>query len=239
MCAALAAVVEESRVPPPGARVARAVDSPHPRGRTPSGLERKEGIVFRKLNFFALVVVAVAVTVARPAGAQSGGLCQLAGTAGISPGLSDTDSNFTFTFSGALSGCQSNDPSAPAAGTATVGQRITVGGVVAQEPAATGSGSCATSNGAGIAIVAWADGTTTVVSFTTQTVTGGVNLQGTVIPSVTLPVVGGGTVTVTTTRFAGDQAQGVLAFQADPTQCAGSGVTSAAVNGVVGAGQVQ
>ena len=193
----------------------------------------------RKLNFFALVVVAVAVTVARPAGAQSGGLCQLAGTAGISPGLSNTDSNFSFTFSGALSGCQSNDPSAPAAGTATVGQRITVGGVVAQEPAATGSGSCATSNGAGIAIVAWADGTTTVVSFTTQTVTGGVNLQGTVIPSVTLPVVGGGTVTVTTTRYAGDQAQSVLAFQADPTQCAGSGVTSPAVNGVVGVGQVQ
>ena len=114
-----------------------------------------------------------------------------------------------------------------------------MGGVVAQEPAATGSGSCATSNGAGIAIVAWADGTTTVVSFTTQTVTGGVNLQGTVIPSVTLPVVGGGTVTVTTTRYAGDQAQSVLAFQADPTQCAGSGVTSAAVNGVVGVGQVQ
>src|SRR5205823_6464027 len=58
-------------------------------------------------------------------------------------------------------------------------------------------------------------------------------------PRATLPVVGGGTVTVTTTRYAGDQAQGVLAFQADPTQCAGSGVTSAAVNGVVGVGQVQ
>ena len=48
-----------------------------------------------------------------------------------------------------------------------------------------------------------------------------------------------GTVTVTTTRYAGDQAQGVLAFQADPTQCAGSGVTSAAVNGTVGLGSAQ
>ena len=79
----------------------------------------------------------------------------------------------------------------------------------------------------------------TVLSFTTQTATGGVNLQGAVIPSVTLPVVGGGTVTVTTTRYPGDQAQGVLAFQADPTQCAGSGVTSAAVNGPVGVGAAQ
>ena len=52
-------------------------------------------------------------------------------------------------------------------------------------------------------------------------------------------MVGGGTVTVTTTRYAGDQAQGVLAFQADPTQCAGSGVTSAAVNGPVGVGAAQ
>ena len=79
----------------------------------------------------------------------------------------------------------------------------------------------------------------TVLSFTTQTATGGVNLQGNVVPSVTLPVVGGGTVTVTTTRYAGAQAQGVLAFQADPTQCAGSGVTSAAVNGTVGVGAAQ
>ena len=77
------------------------------------------------------------------------------------------------------------------------------------------------------------------MSFTTQTATGGVNLQGNVVPSVTLPAVGGGSVTVTTTRYAGDQAQGVLAFQADPTQCAGAGVTSAAVNGTVGLGSAQ
>src|SRR5207249_9305802 len=98
----------ERRPPPPRARAARkSVNSSHPRGRTPSGLERKEGIVSSKLNVFALLVVAVAVTVASPAQAQSGALCQLAGTAGISPGLSNTDSNFTFTFSGTLSGCQS------------------------------------------------------------------------------------------------------------------------------------
>src|SRR5438132_10545553 len=65
MCSALAAVEEASRAPPPGARAARkSVNSSHPRGRTPSGLERKEGIVSSKLNVFALLVVAVAVTVA-------------------------------------------------------------------------------------------------------------------------------------------------------------------------------
>ena len=71
-----------------------------------------------------------------------------------------------------------------------------------------------------------------------------VNLQGNVVPSVTLPVVNPQpgqptTVTVTTTRYAGDQAQGVVAFQADPQQCAGAGVTSAAVSGSVGVGKAQ
>ena len=199
----------------------------------------------RKLAF--LVTAAVAgflLFVAPPAAAQSGGLCQLNGTANITPGLSNTSGNFTFTFSGALSGCQSNDSTAPTQGAVGIGQTIVVNGLVAQEPAATGSGSCANSDGSGIAIVSWADGTTTVVSFTTQAVTGAVNLSGSVMDSVTLPVVNPQpgqptTVTVTTTRYAGDQVQGALSFQADPTQCAGSGVTSAAVSGAVGVGRAQ
>jgi len=78
----------------------------------------------------------------------------------------------------------------------------------------------------------------------TKAVTGAVNLQGNVVASVTLPVVNPqpgqpSTLTVTTTRYAGDQAQGAVTFQADPTQCAGSGVTSAAVSGAVGVGRAQ
>ena len=108
----------------------------------------------RRLAF--LVAAAVAgflIFVAPPAAAQSGGLCQLNGTANITPGLSNTSGNFTFTFSGALSGCQSNDSTAPTQGAVGIGQTIVVNGLVAQEPAATGSGSCANSDGSGIAIV--------------------------------------------------------------------------------------
>src|SRR5207249_9536510 len=122
------------------------------------------------------------------------------------------------TSNGALSSCQSNVPNAPTDGIATIGQMIVVNGLQAQEPAATGSGSCANSDGSGIAIVSWADGTTTVVSFTTQAVTGAVNLAGSVVDSVTLPVVNPQpgqptTLTVTTTRYAGDQVQGAVSFQ--------------------------
>jgi hypothetical protein len=42
--------------------------------------------------------------------------------------------------------------------------------------------------------------------------------------------------TITTTRYAGDTVQGLLAFQADPTQCAGAGLTSAAISGFTGLG---
>jgi hypothetical protein len=202
--------------------------------------------MLNKAASFATVVAAAGFVLigAVSALAQSGGFCELTGTANISPGLSTTAGNLTFTFSGALSNCESNVPNAPTQGTATIGQAIIVNGLLAQEPAAAGSGSCATSDGAGIAVVAWVDGTMTVLSFTTQTVTGAVDLSGNVIPNVTLPVInpqpGQPTaVTVVTTRYAGDQAQGALAFQADPQQCAGSGVTSAAVTGVAGIGAVQ
>src|SRR5436309_8841410 len=69
MCSALAAMEEVSRAPPPGARAARRpVHSPHPRGRTPSGLERKEGIVPSKLNVFALLPTPCAPPLLRGAG---------------------------------------------------------------------------------------------------------------------------------------------------------------------------
>jgi hypothetical protein len=40
-----------------------------------------------------------------------------------------------------------------------------------------------------------------------------------------------------TTRYAGASALADLAFQADPTQCAGSGVTKAPIAGVAGLGR--
>src|SRR5207249_5539626 len=129
------------------------------------------------------------LAVALPAAAQSGSLCALNGTANITPGLSNTDQSFSFTFSGALSTCQSNVANAPTQATVGIGQTIIVNGLLAQEPAASGNGSCVTGTGAGIAFTSWADGTMTIVSFTTQSVTGAVDLSGNVIDSVTLPVV--------------------------------------------------
>jgi hypothetical protein len=96
----------------------------------------------------------------------------------------------------------------------------------------TGNGSCGSSTTSGTAVVQWGDGTTTVIQYSTTGAAAAVNLQGTVVDSVTA-----GTTTYTTTRYAGDSALGALAFQpSDPTACAGAGVTTAGIDGNVGLG---
>src|SRR5436309_13637764 len=145
--------------------------------------------------FLALVVLAGSASAA-----PNGGGCQLHGTANISPGLTNTAQNFSYSFTGSLSNCQSSS-GGPASGTVFAG---TTG-----LPAPTGNGSCGSSTTSGTAVVQWADGTTTVVSYSTSGALAAVVLQGTVIPSVTSST---GT-TYTTTRYAGDGALGALAFQ--------------------------
>jgi hypothetical protein len=195
--------------------------------------------------------------------ATGGGLCQLAGTAGFSPGLTNTAQNFTYSFAGALSGCQSSDATAPATGTVEAGKTVTVAynwsyvdaagvthtgtaNATYQEPVPTGNGSCGTSTTSGTAFSNWADGTTTVVSYTTTGAAAGVSLSGSVAPSATLALAGytgptqappPSTRTVTTTRWAGDSALGTLTFQPpDPTLCASTGVTTAGISGSIGLG---
>jgi hypothetical protein len=178
-----------------------------------------------------------AAAVATPVSAASGGGCQLQGTASFSPGLSNSDQPFSYHFGGNLTGCQSTVAGSPAGGAVSAGNVETAAtGEQFQEPMPTGSGSCASGSTSGTAIVTWADGTQTVIAYTTSAVGAGVVLQGTVVPSVTLqainPQVGQPTsMTVTTTRYSGDTAKGELAFQADATQCAGVGVTSAGISG--------
>jgi hypothetical protein len=167
----------------------------------------------------AAVAVAGAVS-ALPASAADGGLCQLSGNAAFTKGPNSTDHPFTYTFSGDLTGCQSNTPGAAASGK------------IATLVPAKGSGTCASNSSAGIALVTWVDKSLTVVSYTTQSATAGVVLQGTVIPSAKV-----GKKVYKTTKFAGYAAVGLLTFQADPTQCAGSGVTTAPISGGVGIGQ--
>jgi hypothetical protein len=63
-----------------------------------------------------------------------------------------------------------------------------------------------------------------------------------VINSVTLPAINPQigqptSKTVTTTRYTGASALGVLAFQPpDPTACTGAGVTTAGISGTIGLG---
>jgi len=156
--------------------------------------------------------------------APNGGGCQLHGTANISPGLSNTAQNFSYSFTGDLTGCQSS-AGGPATGTVFAGTN----GL----PVPAGNGSCVNSTTNGIAVAQWADGTTTVVQYSTSGALAAVALQGTVIGSVTSST---GT-TYTTTRYAGTSAAATLAFEPpDPTACNGAGVTTAGIDGSVALG---
>lgn len=167
-----------------------------------------------------LAVLASAAAVALPAGASpGGGGCQLAGNAKFTKGPNSTDHPFTYTFTGTLSNCMSSESGAPASGT--------IGTLVP----AKGSGTCANGTTSGVALVKWAGGKQSIISYSTNSVAAEVVLQGTVIPSYKV-----GKKTYKSTLYSGDGAVGNLAFQADPTQCAGSGVTTAPISGFTGIG---
>jgi hypothetical protein len=192
----------------------------------------------------ACALVALAIAPGTSVAAQSAGGCQLQGTASFSPGLSTTDQPFSYSFGGTLTGCQSSEAGAPTSGTVEAGKIITdpATGEQFQEPVPTGKGSCGSSTTGGTAIVNWADGTKTVVSYTTTGALAAVHLSGTVIPSVTAnainPAPGQPTsTTISTTRYAGQSALGELVFQPpDPTACAGAGVGAAGISGFIGLG---
>lgn len=199
--------------------------------------------MLKKLSLGGVLVILTLLMVTPSAMAQSGGGCQLDGTASFSPGLNTTAKDFTYSFSGDLSGCQSNVAGAPAAGTVSAGEVVTINGQQFQEPVATGNGSCISSTTSGTAIVTWADATKTVLQYSTSGVAAAVRLEGAVVPSVTLqavnPLPGEPTsTTVTTTRYAGSSAIGALDFDPpDPAACnTPAGVTSAAIGGFIGLG---
>lgn len=203
----------------------------------------------------AVIACLVALGVfASSAGAQSVGGCQLQGNAAFSPGLTNNSQSFSYSFGGNLTGCQSSQSGAPTTGTVSAGQTLTenvtnsVTGatdtVTYQEPLSTGTGGCASSTTQGDSLVTWADGSTTVLSYSTTGAAAAVKLTGTVVPSLTLTAVNAqsgdpSTYTINTTRYAGQSAGGALAFQPpDPTACTTStGVTTAGISGGIGLGQ--
>lgn len=189
-----------------------------------------------------VALMTLAVMVPSAFGASAGG-CQLEGTASFSPGLNANAQNFTYSFGGNLSSCQSNQSGAPASGTVSAGEIVTISGQQFQEPVPSGNGSCGNSTTSGTAIVTWADGSRTVVQYSTTGAAAAVHLQGTVASSVTLqavnPLPGQPTsTTITTTRYAGSSAVGLLAFEPpDPTACnTPAGVSTAGISGTIGLG---
>jgi hypothetical protein len=205
----------------------------------------------RKLMLGCLGCLALSMFVLAPsASAQSLGGCQLQGTANFSPGLNSGSQAFAYNFEGALSGCQSSEAGVPTSGTVAAGKTLTepvknsitgaTDTVTYQQPAPTGSGGCGSSTTSGTALVTWADSSQTVLSYSTTGALAAVNLSGSVVPSMTLTAVNPPagdptTFTITTSRFAGDSAGGVLLFQPpDPTACStAAGATVAAISGAV------
>lgn len=210
----------------------------------------------------ATLAVVGGVGAAVPASASpGGGACTLAGQAtfnGSGPG-SNPSATWSYGFTGKLANCQAS-PGAPAElnGVVSAGAPVTfidhgtgttAGTPVTDTgPAATGAGSCASSTTAGIAFVEWnADPTqTTILQYSTTGAGPLVVQNGTpygqsgtatygVLSSYTFP---DGKVIKTTVYAPGDGGLGALVFQPpSPTDCtAASGVTTAALTGVVGLG---
>jgi hypothetical protein len=192
---------------------------------------------------FIVALVASLTIAALPANAASGGGCELQGTAAFSPGLTSNSQSFNYSFHGALTSCNSTEAGSPASGQVSAGEVfIDALGFDYQEPVPTGTGSCESGTTQGTAIVTWGDSSRTVVRYSTTAVAAAVHLTGQVIPSVTLnainPLPGEPTSTVVnTTRYAGNSALGVLAFNADPAACnTPAGVATAGIAGFIGLG---
>lgn len=193
----------------------------------------------------ALALIATALAVALLAGsataAQTGGGCHLQGNASFNPGLNSSSRAFSYSFAGQLTSCQSNQAGAPATGSVEAGKVYTdPSGEQFQEPLSSGQGGCTNSTTSGTAIANWADGTITVIQYTTTGAAAAVHLSGTVVPSVTLPAINPlpgqpTSTTISTTRYPGASALGALTFQPpDPTACnTPAGVTSAAIDGAI------
>ena len=182
-----------------------------------------------------LAVAAGALLVAPSAMAQTAGGCQLDGTANFDQPLGTTAHDFTYSFTGTLTSCQSTESGAPAAGNVYAGVPFSANGETYTLPKAQGNGSCASSTTSGTSVIEWTDGTITVIDYETSGVTAAVGLTGGTGSSIQ-PDDGDGPA-LATTRYAGADAFGLLAFEADPTQCMSDSVSSAGIAGVTGLAQ--
>jgi hypothetical protein len=190
----------------------------------------------------ALLTVLLAATVPGIAAAASApvvaGGCRVKADALLTPGLTLTSQPFTYHYKGTLSGCSYTRKGAPNGGVITAGEQITINGRRYQEPVPTGTGTCAGTSTAGYDFARWADGTQTIVKFTTASAEAGTtNLAGTIVPKLTLQAVGnaGASTTFKTTRFIGQRAFGALTFHpSDASLCGSTGLTAVHITGILG-----
>jgi hypothetical protein len=202
--------------------------------------------VKKTLLLCGAVASAIALAPAAQAGQGVGG-CALNGTASFSKGLGTTAQDFDYSFSGTLANCTGSF--AEKSGTVSAGKQIIIGGV-AYRPLSQpkGNGSCSSSTTTGDAFVAWDNGKYSVIAYDTTGYAAAVALTGSFDSgSVTLQSVAVDPLTglPASTRtvplsYGGDYAGGPLAFEPpDPTACAGTGVTTAGIQGVIGHGNYQ
>lgn len=181
------------------------------------------------------------------------GTCRMQGTALFSPGLNSSSQAFGYELNGSLEGCRSSQEGTPAGGTLSMGAVISeqvINSVTGatdtvdyQEPIPTGSGGCDSSTTEGQALETWADGTETVVSYSTAGALDAMQFSGSVAPSMTLSAVSPApgdptTFTIETTRYTGGSTAGLLAFQPpDASACTTpAGATTTAISGLIGLG---
>ncbi len=188
-----------------------------------------------------ITALTLAAAAAAPAGQAKStsvvaGGCVVQASAKLS-GLTFTSQAFTYHYTGKLTRCAYTQPGAPKSGTIAAGEQIRINGKLYQEPIPSGTGSCLKTQTSGYDFARWADGTQTIVQFTT---TGGgaagTQLIGQIVPKLTLTAVGSKSTTVfETNRFLGQHAYGALSFHVpNPAVCSSTGVKQATITGILG-----
>jgi hypothetical protein len=185
----------------------------------------------------AAVGAAVLAPTAEAATVVAGG-CRVTANVRLTPGLTLSPKPFAYAYTGKLTGCAYTRPKAPDGGSISAGAQIKIGGRLYQEPMPSGTGTCLSTDTAGFDFARWADGTQTVVQFTSAGGGGATHLTGEVVLGTTLQAAdgSGATTTFKTTRFGGQQVIGLLTFHVpDASVCASAdGLSAATITGLLG-----
>ena len=160
----------------------------------------------------SIAVIASAFISPATAAEFHGSICSLSGEATLKPGLSIESDEYKVVFTGELTDCQSTSSDATS-------------GIVKAKAVATGT--CGEATAEGVATITWDTNAKSVVEFSTTDIGALVILQGEVTKSNDT-----GLITV-------DSVFGALAFNADPAECMGDGISEASFEGQVIGGYPQ